>query len=531
MALVDQYGRPIKISELTREHAAPTLAGVRTIWDSSVASGLTPVRLANLLRDAAAGDTDAYLTLAEEIEERDLHYAAELSKRKLAVSRLPISVESADDTSTAVEQADAVRALVRKPGFRMLLKDLLDGLGKGFAVVEIDWNRAGSRWLPQRYQWRDPHFFMFDRIARQEIRLRDDADSYNGLPLAPFKFIRHVPKIKSGIPIRGGLARLAAWAYMCKGYTVKDWLAFAEVFGMPLRMGKYKPGASEDDIAILKRAVANLGSDAGAVFPESMLIELVEAGGKTGSSDFFDKLAGYLDNQISKGVLGQTASSSGTPGKLGDEKLQSDVRDDIRDDDAEQLADTLNLDLVRPFIDLNFGPQDEYPTITLAQPDSEDTAALVDAVTKLVPLGLRVEQSVLCDKLGLPDAKGAKPEDLLTAPAGQISDFKSEMSDPEGRSLNRKERNASRQADSAAPGQQALDALADQLSSEAAALLEKHEQQIMQAIQAADSFEEAMESVLQLWPELDMADIQTLMERGWLAATLGGMQAEQDGSL
>lgn len=415
--LVDRHGRPIKTTKLTTEIAAPTLAGVRTIWDNSIASGLTPQRLASLLMSASQGDHDDYLTLAEEMEERDLHYGSELAKRKLAVSRLPINVEAATDSDHDQKLADEISKLVRKAEFRPLLKDMLDGLGKGFSVTEIMWNRSKAPWTINDYRWRDPHFFQFDRIARQEIRLRDESDSYDGLALEPFKFIVHVPKIKSGIPIRGGLARLAAWAYMCKGYTVKDWLAFAEVFGMPLRMGKYGSNASEDDKAVLRMAVANLGTDAAAIFPESMMIELIEAGNKGSSADFFERLAKYLDDQVSKGVLGQTASSSGTPGKLGNEELQAEVRDDIRDDDAEQLAATVNRDIVKPYIDLNYGPQEEYPCVVIAEADAEDVTAIVNACEKLVPLGLRVEQSVIRDKVGIPDpSPTAKPEDLLQIP-------------------------------------------------------------------------------------------------------------------
>jgi len=410
--LLDQFGRPIEKTQLTRELAAPTLAGVRTIWTNQVASGLTPSRLARILRSAADGDHDDYLILAEEMEERHLHYAAELAKRKLAVSRLPLTVESASDNKADQDLADAVRGLIRRPGVRTLIKNMMDAVGKGFSVNELIWDRSTPQWLPL-YKWRDPRFFMWDRDTLSEPRLRDEANMAEGIPLAPYKFIVHMPVIKSGIPIRNGLARLVAWAFMSSGYNDKDWLAFAEVFGMPLRLGRYQSGAADSDIDILKMAVANLGSDAAAVFPDSMKIELVEAA-KSNSSDFFKILGEYLNNLISKAVLGQTSSSGGTPGKLGNEKLQSDVRDDIRDDDAEQVEETLNRDLVRPFIDLNFGPQKNYPAIWLRAVKQENIKTLSEALGKLVPLGLRVEQSVIRDKLGLPDP--SKNAECLSAP-------------------------------------------------------------------------------------------------------------------
>lgn len=515
--LYDYLNRPVKTRELTREQAAPTLTGIRTVWNDSYASGLTPTGLANLLRAAADGDHHAYLTLAEEMEERDLHYAAELGKRKLAVSRLPITVESYSDSDRDKELADAVRSLLRKPGFRGLLKDLLDAIGKGFSVVEILW-QTGSLWTPGRYEWRDPRFFQFDQVSRREIRLRDEADLMNGIELAPYKYLTHVHRGKSGIPIRGGIARLAAWAYMCKGYAVKDWLAFAEVFGMPLRLGKYGSSAREDEIRILKTAVANLGTDAAAVFPESMQIELIEAGNKGGSSDFFKTLANYLDDQVSKGILGQTASSSGTPGKLGNEDLQAEVRDDIRDDDAEALEETLNRDLVRPFIDLNFGPQANYPEIQLRAIQPEDVASLVAAVKELVPLGLQVEQSVMRDKLGLPDpAPGVKPEDLLR-PAGAQNQSNLDEETPETKQPAIVAKN-SMELPAAAPAEAALLAWVKRATAQPAAELIGQAEDLLDQV---ESLEEYRDRLIELYSQTDPEQLGEIMARMELLGNLAG---------
>jgi phage gp29-like protein len=509
--LYDYLNRPVKTRELTREQASPSLTGIRTIWNDSYASGLTPFGLATLLRSAADGDHHAYLTLAEEMEERDLHYAAELGKRKLAVSRLPVTVESASDDGRDQELADAVRALIKGSSFRSLLKNLLDAIGKGYSVVEIIW-QTGSQWRPSRFEWRDPRFFQFDLVSRSEVRLRDEADLMNGIQLAPYKFLTHIHRGKSGIPIRGGIARLAAWAYMCKAYTVKDWLAFAEVFGMPLRLGKYGTAAKPDEIQILKTAVANLGTDAAAVFPESMQVELIEAGNKGGSADFFERLAKYLDDQVSKGILGQTASSSGTPGRLGDDKLQAEVRDDIRDDDAESLEETINRDLVRPFIDLNFGPQEQYPEVQIRAVENEDIASLVNALDKLVPLGLKVEQSVIRDKLGLPDPDPqAKAEDLLQPPGNSPAPPPAE----EAVAQNRMALNGL-QAD----GADTVDLLTEQLLADAdgADMVEA----VYRLLEECGSMEEAQQRLLDIYQDIPTARTGEALGNRMLQARMAG---------
>ncbi|MER2529360.1 MAG: DUF935 domain-containing protein [Candidatus Competibacter denitrificans] len=411
-------GRPVAKTDLTREIATVSLTGVRRRLADTIAQGLTPAKLTAILRSAVEGDANAYLTLAEEMEERSAQYGAVLGVRKRAVLGLQRLVESARDDPQDIELRDAVEThLVKTPAFGRLLAALLDALGKGYSVAEIRWDTEQIPWAPRdksrlerAYTWRDPRYFVYDQASGRELRLMDESALIDGLPLAPWRFIVHEPSLKMGLPIRGGLARLAATSYMCSTFTLEDWLAFAEVFGMPLRLGRYPDHLATDTSAEAKAAintliaaVSGLGSDAAAVLPESMRIDFQAAGSGAGGADLFDRLADRLDKLISKAVLGRSDAADSTSGKLGGEQFASDVRRDILESDAEELSNTLNEQLVRPFVDLNFGPQARYPAIKLLVPDQEDLKGLADMLQKLVPLGLEVEQSVIRDKWGLPD--------------------------------------------------------------------------------------------------------------------------------
>lgn len=415
-------GRPIRKQELTREIAAPSLTGVRQTWDArTVASGLTPELLAVLLRSAAEGDHRDYLTLAMEMEERDMHYFSVLATRKLAITGLEPVVEAASEEARDVEIADAVRELVRRPEFTDAVDESLDGLGKGFSAVEIMWDRSERQWWPGSYLGRDQRHFVFDRDDGRTLRMLDEEDSMLGIRLPAYKFIVHMPRIRSGLPIRRGFARLAAVGYMCKAYAVTDWVAFAEVFGMPLRIGRYGPSATDHDIGTLINAVANLGTDAAAVLPDSMRIDFQEAGNRQGAVELFERLAEFMDKQLSKAVLGQVATTEGTPGRLGSDDAQDEVRQDIKKADAVQVANTINRDLIRPFVDLNYGPQKAYPRVQFPVHEPEDLTALADALTKLVPLNLGVEASWARDKFGVPDPEeGAELLGVPATPAAEL---------------------------------------------------------------------------------------------------------------
>jgi phage gp29-like protein len=440
MKLYDAYGREFDPARLRAEQASPTFAGVRNIYAAMHPSaGLTPQRLAAILREAEYGDPWRYLELAEEMEEKDLHYLAVLSTRKQAVAQLDLIVHPASHDAEDQKAGDLVREVLHNGalGLESVLFDVLDAIGKGFSATEIMWNTEGRAWIPERLVWRDPRWFMFDWVSGEQLLLRtlDPANEPGAMapraghfrgsgatdrlaamqpfttPLWPCKFIVHVARAKAGIPIRGGLARAAGWAYLFKNYALKDWVTFTEIFGQPLRIGKYGPGATDNDKQVLLSAVANIGTDAGAIIPDSMMIEFAEAH-QQGGADLYERFCEYLNRQVSKAVLGQTLTTE-MPRDGGGSRAAAQVHDAVRRDimgsDARRLAATLTRDLVKPIVDLNFGPRKSYPRVEIGLPDDADVRNFADTIAALADRGLRIGQRTVLDKLGIPEPDAGEP--------------------------------------------------------------------------------------------------------------------------
>lgn len=505
--IVDQYGHPIQYDKLTEELAAARTTGIRQVWHQSVASGLTPQRLASILRAAAEGSANDYLTLAEEMEERDLHYASVLGTRKLAVAGLSVRIEAASDDPEDVRRADQLKELVDSPEFGELQADLTDAMGKGYAVSEIMWDRSGKTWNPERFEPRDQRFFQFDRDTGRELRLLDEADPINGIALAPYKFIVHLPRIRSGLPIRGGLARLAAVGYMCKAWTWKDWMGFADIFGMPMRVGRYGAGASKEDISTLMSAVANLGSDAAAVIPDSMRIDFTQAANVTGAGDFFKGLAEWWDKQISKGVVGQTMSTDDGSSRA-QATIHNEVRLDLLQADAKAESNTLNRYFVRPWCELNFAPGRPYPRLIIDVPQPEDTKLLIEALKELVPLGLKVEQSVIRDKLNLPSpAKGAE---LLGTPA------------PVSTPVLAQAINSEQVPAKPVALQDIVDNQVQTLEGSAGVYLDDMVEEIKALLDQVNSLEEFRDRLIEVYPAMSAIQLADAIADGMVAASLAG---------
>ena len=408
--LLDPYGRPIQKQAMKAEQAGPTLRGVRQPAGNHQAPGLTPAKLARILRTSIDGDPEAYLELAEDMEERNEHYAGVLGVRKRQVSGLEITVEAASDSTEDVADADLVRDVITRDGFEDELFDILDAIGKGFSATEIMWDTSEGQWTIDGLKWRDPRWFRFAPEDLDTLKLRGiggDEDIWAN------KWIVHRAKVKSGLTVRGGLARSAAWAFLFKTFTLKDWAVFCEAYGQPLRVGAYGPDATPEEKDKLLAAVANIGSDFAAIIPESMKIEFIKAE-ISGSIELYERRADWLDRQVSKLVLGQTGTTDAQAGGYAVGKVHDGVRDDIERADAKQLAATLNRDLVKPLVSVNRGPRKKYPKICIGRPDEVDLDKLVGNVVKLVPMGLKVGMSTMRDKIGLPEPD--KDEELLVAP-------------------------------------------------------------------------------------------------------------------
>ncbi|MBE0691518.1 MAG: DUF935 domain-containing protein [Aquamicrobium sp.] len=421
--IIDQWGNPIDTGALTRELAAPALGSVRSVWNESVVTALDPVAMAQILRQAGRGWPDRFFTLAEEMEERDLHYRSVLGTRKLAITGVePIVVEAPGEGAKGKKIAEAVREMIAVPEFTDdYTTDLLDALAKSYSLVETVWDRSGKEWWPKAWKWRDQRFFQLDQVDGRTLRLKDPGTT-DGLDLPPYQFSIHRPKLKSGLPIRAGLALPVAWAFMFKHYSIKDWMAFLEVYGMPLRVGRYGPNSGPEERRVLLQAVRDISTDAAAIIPKGMDIEFIEAKGSGGSNGLFSAMAEYLDKQVSKGVLGQTMSTD-DGASLSQAKVHEEVRHDIARADARQTSVTANRDLIRAFVDLNFGPQDRYPTMVIPIVESEDVKALAEVVERLVNLGMEIGADAARERIGFekpePGAVLLRPSRSIPAPSAE----------------------------------------------------------------------------------------------------------------
>ena len=163
--------------------------------------------------------------------------------------------------------------------------------------------------------------------------------------------------------------------------------------------------------------MANIGTDAAAIIPESMAIEFVESkGGGQRSHEMYQKFCEYLDKLLTIGILGQelTTQLPRGAGSRAAAQVHDVVRRDIATDDARRVSATLNRDLVKPLIDLNRGPRRRFPQITIGFKQSEDLVDLAASMGPFIDRGMRVSEQWIREKFAAPEPR---PGEALLHPA------------------------------------------------------------------------------------------------------------------
>jgi len=378
----------------------------------------TPARIASAIRRADDGEIGPLSEIVSQILERDWQAAAVVNTRTLAVLGLRREVSDTEDP----EIADAVRDMLDGLGWRGdpealdfggVLSALLGAIVHPLSACEIVWTINGGRAEIAGVYHRPTKRFRYNtgNMASGELgdlRLVSPADTV-GQPLRPGKWIVHRSASGYTMRHRAGIGRLLLWSHLFKTIIFRDWVVYMEVYGQPLRIGRYSPASTTADRQALRQALASLGTDAAAILSDQTNIEFQEAN-RGDSGDSYAAFVEYIDRQIARAVLGHEGSSSSTSGRLGGEDEAAAVRQDILEADAAALADIVTRQLIAPFVRFNFGPDAEIPMLRLVSEESEDLDKLADRVKVLaVDAGLPIPVAWVYDRFGIPAPEGDEP--------------------------------------------------------------------------------------------------------------------------
>jgi len=498
----------------------PILHEVATISkDIDVFAGYL-TRLENpdpVLRTEAAGKG---LKLYDEVD-RDAHAGSVLQTRYLAVvgkewDIIPAASQKTPGRPSANTRekvvADFVSSILENCNFDRARGELMQGILYGYYVNEVIWKVKDNALAIDKMIGKHPRRFIF--TPERELRLLTLQSMIDGESLPPRKFIVFGFG-DSDNPYGKGLGRRLWWPVWFKKHGIRYWSVFLEKFGMPTAVGKYPMGATPEQKKTLLEALDAIQSETGITMPDDMAVEFLEA--KRAGTVTHENFEEYMDRQISKAVLGQTATTEGTAGKLGNEKAQEEVRQDILEADADLLDGCLNETLVKWIVDYNFPGVTDYPKIKTFAAQKPDLGKQSEIDERNVKSGVKIPMRYFYETYGYPVPEGNEEIAVAQAatakaPAGSKPEF----------------------AEPGATDEDNADAIAARLAQDAMKTTDEiYMAPLKRLTEKARTLDDLRDSIIDLYGEMDPTDLGVLIAQAMTLAEMTGRfeVADETGTL
>lgn len=231
-------------------------------------------------------------------------------------------------------EVDEINKLMETQEWENMLREILLAKFWGVTLLEFDYtNKFTAYSIPRNHVRPDKGV-----ITRQEND--DNGTNYRNDPF----FLEIQTDRRNGRDSFGLILKACPYVIYKRG-NFGDWAQFAELFGMPFRIGKYN-SYDEQTRMMLQQALEKSGSAAWVVIPKDGDIEYCD-NKTTADGQLYDKLRKACNEEILYGILGQSMTTAqGEKGarSLGEVHLQ--VQESKHASDRRFIARILNNDIL-----------------------------------------------------------------------------------------------------------------------------------------------------------------------------------------
>ncbi|MEO0796518.1 MAG: DUF935 family protein [Verrucomicrobiota bacterium] len=347
---------------------------------------LSPESLIRKLDSFHSGNLAEAARLWETIEQRDDIIKAVSSKRKKSPGRFGWEITTHSNSPKALQHKAALEHFYRslnctnavdenqRGGLNLLLTQMMDAVGKHYAVHEIVWEpRAGQEpMLTASFRF-VPLWFFENSTGR--LRFQTDQSQTRAESLNEGEWM---------VTTGEGLMEASSIAYLFKHLPLRDWLVYCERNGMPGVRGTTDatPGSAEWDAA--REAVQSFGAEFNALMSHGTDIQAIDL--SSSGSLPYPELINRMDQAIAtlwRGAPMGTITENGAGISLQARETALIERDDII-----QLSETLNKQVDRYVIKHLFN-EEPHATIRILPPESQETTqqnpSNFEALTQTLP--------------------------------------------------------------------------------------------------------------------------------------------------
>lgn len=416
------------------------------------------------------------------------HVGTCVESRKAGILSKKWKIEKGDCTEKEFEFWQTV---LKNIDMHKFFEGILQAPLFGFVCFEVKLENNGKYLIPTKIEAKPQEWFYFKQNGELYFNSKTKSDGVLIDPDSPKIILaRHRADISN--PYGEALLSRCFWNVIFINGGMKFWMKFIEKYGMPFAIGKYDRSTADDEKESLFLTLKRMVQDAIAVIPNNSSVELMEAGGKTGSSEVYERIISKCEKNISKVILGQTLTTDiGSSGSYAAANTHQEVREDIINSDK-----LLCMNSAQEFINkihyLNFG-NINAPLLEIYDEEQIDQS-LAERDNKIKNLGVKFTKKYIQKAYGLSE----DDFELAEEQTGPI-----DMSDSED--INDFDK---------------LDNLAEEIESDK--LFNPILQPIIQHFKNTKNADECMEKLAELYPNMDTKELEnTLTKVIFIAELLG----------
>jgi len=397
---------------------------------------ITPDNVKSALQSATMGYPRDQVALFDRMIEADPMFAGVYATRKNAAIGMDWQVVPDPRRTTEETQSQAediakwcYHQIVNSEEFDKFLHHNLDAIGYGIAVSEIVWTVRDGRHTIAEVCPVPMASLIGDNIRPWVVRVLTNETDSTGVLVDdhPFKFVKRTFGEINGNPFRGGVARRCALLHLAKTYGFRWWMSAMEMFGVPYRKATYTQAATAEEKNEMLAQLEAFGHAGYGLFSEAMNFEFVDQF-KGAESWPHTKVIDKIHEWYEITALGQTLTTQvgETGGAYATAKVHNEVRSDILYRDLADEAATIRRHILKPLVELNFGPGAPIPVWQRIEDDTNDMVAYSQVLdTAVNRLGIKVPVGFAYKELGVPIPDGVNPADVLEGAPSSASPFDS----------------------------------------------------------------------------------------------------------
>jgi phage gp29-like protein len=361
-------------------------------------NGLTAERLVNYLDQWRLGFFRQAGMLWDQIERRDYMLQTVAPKRKKAVARNGFEIVTVAEIPAGLESLAVAQQKFLKyfydhitvttalepdeqGGFALLVRQMMDAIGKRYAVHEIVWQPDAAGNLTAKFIFCPIWWF---EGTRGKLRFLESEFQVYGKDMNPGEWL---------VTVHDGLMEASSLAFILKHFSLKSWAALCDKFGQPGIIGKTDAPYGSNEWNDLLDAVKTFSQEWSVVTSRSNEISLIESRPAAGGDNMFSALVERLDKAITTLWRGADLGTSSKTNSTG-ASLQADETNILETDDARIADETLTAQVSRYALAWKFGPdtpQLAYLKIRVPETKNVDLELKTDQflVQAGAPLGVK----------------------------------------------------------------------------------------------------------------------------------------------